>query len=95
MFFQTMYNVVDSIWAGQISTSPTSGTSALAALGLSFPVFLLIIATGGGLVTRLIGFDLKRHRCRRSAQTTTLRNAGVIGRDRGIGLVDGGRDLAS
>ena len=49
MFFQTMYNVVDSIWAGQISTTPTSGTSALAALGLSFPVFLLIIATGGGL----------------------------------------------
>ena len=43
MFFQTMYNVVDSFYAGQISTS------ALAALGLSFPVFLLIIATGGGL----------------------------------------------
>jgi len=43
MFFQTMYNVVDSIYAGRIS--PT----ALAALGLSFPVYLLIIATGGGL----------------------------------------------
>ena len=38
-----MYNVVDSFWAGQLSTV------ALAALGLSFPVFLLIIATGGGL----------------------------------------------
>ena len=43
MFFQTMYNVVDSFYAGKISTD------ALAALGLSFPVFLLIIATGGGL----------------------------------------------
>lgn len=38
-----MYNVVDSFYAGQLSTV------ALAALGLSFPVFLLIIATGGGL----------------------------------------------
>ncbi len=43
LFFQTMYNVVDSFYAGQLSTV------ALAALGLSFPVFLLIIATGGGL----------------------------------------------
>ena len=38
-----MYNVVDSFYAGRISTT------ALAALGLSFPVFLLIIATSGGL----------------------------------------------
>ena len=38
-----MYNVVDSFYAGRISTQ------ALAALGLSFPVYLLIIATGGGL----------------------------------------------
>ena len=43
LFFQTMYNVVDSFYAGQLSTT------ALAALGLSFPVFLLIIATSGGL----------------------------------------------
>lgn len=43
LFFQTMYNVIDSFFAGQISTT------ALAALGLSFPVFLLIIAAGGGL----------------------------------------------
>ncbi len=42
-FFQTMYNVVDSFYAGQISTL------ALAALGLSFPVFLLVIASSGGL----------------------------------------------
>lgn len=43
LFFQTMYNVVDSFYAGQVSTT------ALAALGLSFPVFLLIIAISGGL----------------------------------------------
>ncbi len=43
LFFQTMYNVVDSFYAGQVSTT------ALAAMGLSFPVFLLIIATSGGL----------------------------------------------
>ena len=43
LFFQTMYNVVDSVYAGDISTL------ALAALGLSFPVYLLIIATSGGL----------------------------------------------
>lgn len=43
LFFQTMYNIVDSYYAGQVSTD------ALAALGLSFPVFLLIIAMGGGL----------------------------------------------
>ena len=43
LFFQTMYNVVDSFYAGQISTL------ALAALGLSFPVYLMVIATSGGL----------------------------------------------
>ncbi|MEM7457117.1 MAG: MATE family efflux transporter [Planctomycetota bacterium] len=43
LFFQTMYNVVDSFYAGQISTI------ALAAMAISFPVFLLIIATSGGL----------------------------------------------
>lgn len=43
LVFQTMYNVVDSFYAGQISTT------ALAALGLSFPVFLLVIAISGGL----------------------------------------------
>ncbi|MEM9412765.1 MAG: MATE family efflux transporter, partial [Planctomycetota bacterium] len=43
LFFQTMYNVVDSFYAGKVSTM------ALAALGLSFPVYLLIIAAAGGL----------------------------------------------
>ncbi len=43
LFFQTMYNVVDSFYAGRISTQ------ALAAMALSFPVFLLMLAASGGL----------------------------------------------
>lgn len=42
MFFQTMYNVVDTWAAGKISTE------ALGALGASFPVFFLIIAVSHG-----------------------------------------------
>ena len=42
-FFNTMYNVVDSFFAGQISTS------ALAAMGISFPVFFIIIAISEGM----------------------------------------------
>ena len=38
-----MYNVVDSFYAGRISTE------ALAAMSVGFPVFLLIVATGSGL----------------------------------------------
>ncbi|MFT5634266.1 MAG: putative MATE family efflux protein [Rubritalea sp.] len=42
-FFNTMYNVVDSFYAGKISTE------ALAAMALSFPVFFIIIAVSEGL----------------------------------------------
>jgi putative MATE family efflux protein len=44
-FFNTMFNVVDTYFAGLISTQ------ALAALSLSFPVFFMIIALGGGVST--------------------------------------------
>lgn len=44
-FFNTMYNVVDSYFAGTISTD------ALAALSISFPVFFIIIAFGSGIST--------------------------------------------
>ena len=37
-FFNTMYNVVDTFWAGRYSTD------ALAALSLSFPVFFILIS---------------------------------------------------
>lgn len=42
MFFQTMYNVVDTWAAGKVSTE------ALGALSASFPVFFLIIAVSHG-----------------------------------------------
>lgn len=42
-FFNTMFNVVDTLYGGLISTQ------ALAALSLSFPVFFIIIAVGNGL----------------------------------------------
>jgi putative MATE family efflux protein len=44
-FFHTMYNVVDTFYAGLISTE------AIAALSLSFPIFFIIIALGSGLST--------------------------------------------
>lgn len=42
-FFNTMYNVVDSFYAGLVSTS------ALAAMALSFPVFFVILAFSEGV----------------------------------------------
>ena len=45
MFCYTMFNVVDTKFAGLISTD------AVAALSLSFPVFFIIIAVGSGLST--------------------------------------------
>ncbi|GAB7022139.1 MATE family efflux transporter [Salidesulfovibrio brasiliensis] len=52
LFFNTMYNVVDTWFAGRI------GTEAQAALSLSLPVFFLVIALGSGISvgsTALIG----------------------------------------
>lgn len=51
-FFNTMYNVVDTLIAGRISTD------ALAALSISFPIFFILIAFGAGIgmgATALIG----------------------------------------
>ena len=42
-FFNTMYNVVDTYFAGLISTE------GLAALSLSFPIFFILIAVGTGV----------------------------------------------
>lgn len=44
-FFNTMYNVVDTYFSGQLSTQ------ALAALSISFPVFFIILALGSGIST--------------------------------------------
>src|SRR4051794_14113983 len=43
LFFNTMYNFVDTYCAGLLSTD------ALAGLSLSFPVFFVLIAVGSGL----------------------------------------------
>ncbi|MEO0444852.1 MAG: MATE family efflux transporter, partial [Verrucomicrobiota bacterium] len=42
-FFNTMYNIVDTWFAGRL------GTEAQAALSVSFPVFFLILAVGTGV----------------------------------------------
>lgn len=43
MFFNTMFNVVDTFCAGWL------GTDALAALSLSFPLFFMVFAAGSGI----------------------------------------------
>ena len=58
-FFNTMYNVVDTWVAGQISNE------ALAAMSLTFPVFFIIIAVAMGIgtgVTALIANELGANR---------------------------------
>jgi len=45
MFFNTMYNVVDTFYAGRVSTI------ALAAISLSFPFFIIIMAVGRGITS--------------------------------------------
>ena len=65
-FFNTMYNVVDTFWAGRLSTD------ALAALSLSFPVFFSLIAMGSGFstgATALIGNALGQGDRREAAVT--------------------------
>ncbi len=56
-FFNTMFNVVDTYFAGRLSTD------ALAALSLSFPVFFTLLAMGSGFstgTTALVGHALGR-----------------------------------
>ena len=63
-FFNTMFNVVDTFYAGQFDTT------ALAALSLSFPVFFVLIATGSGFstgATALMGQALGRDDRREAA----------------------------
>lgn len=54
--FNTMYNIVDSYWAGQLSTN------SLAALSLNFPLYIFVMALGvgfsaasGALIPNVIG----------------------------------------
>ena len=67
-FFNTMYNVVDTYWAGRLSTD------ALAALSLSFPVFFVLLAMGSGFstgATALIGNALGAGNRREAALTAS------------------------
>ena len=73
LFFQTMYNNVDTYYAGQESST------ALAAVGLSFPVILLVIAAssgvsrgGAGLISNAIGAKLVNDQRRYIAQSLSL-----------------------
>lgn len=55
LFFNTMYNVVDTFYGGQISIK------TLSALSLTFPIFLLVLSVGMGLsagTATLIGVAL-------------------------------------
>ncbi len=67
-FFNTMYNVVDTYFAGRMSTE------ALAALSLSFPIFFVLIAMGSGFSTgaaALIGNALGAGDRRLAARTAS------------------------
>lgn len=44
-FFNTMYNVVDTVFAGRL------GTPSLAGMSMSFPIFFIVIALSSGLGT--------------------------------------------
>lgn len=79
-FFNTMYNVVDSFYAGRISTE------ALAAMALSFPVFFIIIAISGGLsrgasalIANAIGAEDKEEEATLSGQVFSLAILSAIG----------------
>ncbi len=65
--FNTMFNVVDSFYAGRISTE------ALAAMALSFPVFFIIIAMSEGLsrgATALIANSIGEGNCEKESDYT-------------------------
>jgi putative MATE family efflux protein len=73
LFFNTMFNVVDTWWAGRISTQ------AQAALSLSFPVFFILLAMGSGfsqgataLIANALGGGDPRLARRYAAQSVSL-----------------------
>ncbi|TVQ97762.1 MAG: MATE family efflux transporter [Spirochaetaceae bacterium] len=72
-FFNTMFNVIDTYWGGQISAD------ALAALSLSFPVYIVILAAGTGigsgtnaLIANAIGSGRSERAARYQAQAVSL-----------------------
>jgi len=72
-FFNTMYNVVDTFWAGKLSTD------SLAGLSLNFPLFLLILSVGvgfssgtGALIANEIGAGRENRSNKYLSQSITL-----------------------
>lgn len=71
--FNTLYNIVDSFWAGQLSTD------SLAALALNFPLYMLIMSLGvgfsaasGSLIANAIGSDNIKKSRKFLSQSLTL-----------------------
>ncbi len=54
MLFNTLFNVVDTIYAGRI------GTNALAGMSLSFPIFFIILSLAFGIGTGSTALISKR-----------------------------------
>ncbi|MDC7224123.1 MAG: MATE family efflux transporter [Spirochaetales bacterium] len=72
-FFNTMYNVVDTFWAGRLSTS------SLAALSLNFPLFMLALSLGigfsgaaGALIANALGAGQEEKARQYHSQAFTL-----------------------
>ncbi|MBI9104298.1 MAG: MATE family efflux transporter [Spirochaetales bacterium] len=73
LLFNTLYNIVDSFWAGQLSTD------SLAALSLNFPLYMLIMSMGvgfsaatGALIANAIGAGEIRKSRKYLSQSLTL-----------------------
>ena len=72
-FFNTMYNLADTYFGGRISTG------ALAALSLSFPVFIIVLSIGSGvssgagaLIANALGAGREQRAVRYQAQAITF-----------------------
>ncbi|MBN1635054.1 MAG: MATE family efflux transporter [Deltaproteobacteria bacterium] len=72
-FFNTMFNVVDTYFAGWISTQ------ALAALSLSIPVFFIIIAMGSGISTGTTALIANALGSRKREKAQTIAIQGISG----------------
>ena len=72
MFFNTMYNIVDTFYAGLISTE------ALAGLSLSFTFFFIIIGVGYGFSSAIISLIGNAMGARKRLLATIYAHKGVI-----------------
>ena len=73
LFFQQLNSVVDSLWVSSL------GGTALAAIGVIYPIYSILIGIGNGLgigvssaIARSIGADSRRDACASAAQGVTI-----------------------